>query len=79
MRPAEQKLLLGMGLDSDGEARITRGENFLLLGGKAETHDAMQEKAIKFNEKLRERGTTLSEIDRAEAKEIAAEIDVKLL
>ena len=79
MKPKEKKVLLGMGLDSDGEARVTRGENFLLVGGKAETHENMQEKAVKFNEKLRERGRSLDDIGRDEAMEIAAEIDVKFL
>ena len=79
MKPKEKKVLLGMGLDSDGEARVTRGENFLLVGGKAETHENMQEKAVKFNEKLRERGRSLDDIGRDEAREIAAEIDVKFL
>ena len=67
-----------MGLDSDGEARLTRGENFILVGGKAETHEVMQEKAIKFNEKLRERGRTLDEIDRAEVRDIARKIGVEM-
>jgi len=73
-----RKLLLGMGLDSDGEARLTRGENFILVGGKADTHEAMQEKAIKFNEKLRERGRTLDEVGRSEARDIAREIGVEM-
>ena len=46
-------VLLGIGLDGrDGHVRITRGENFHLLGGSPETHQAMQEKCIRFNEKL---------------------------
>jgi hypothetical protein len=45
-------LLLGVGLDSDGHKRLTTGPNFALIGGSAETHATMTEKAIKINEKL---------------------------
>ena len=33
MKPDEKKVILGMGLDSDGEARLTKGDNFFLVGG----------------------------------------------
>ena len=43
--------LLGVGLDNgDGHTRITKGENFALLGGSEATHSQMQEKAIKLND-----------------------------
>ena len=79
MRPARKKMLLGAGLDSDGEYRVTRGEDFLLVGGKRETHEEMQEKAVKFSEKLSERGRTIDDVSRKEAREIAEEIGMKLL
>ncbi len=79
MKPQEKKVILGMGLDSDGEARLTRGDNFFLVGGTQDTHEVMQEKAVKFNEKLRERGRSLDDIDHTEARDIAEEIDIKLL
>ena len=48
--------MLGLGLDGkDGHTRITAGENFKLVGGSAETHGVMQEKAIKLNEHLKRR------------------------
>ncbi len=66
--------LLGVGLDNDdGEVRITRGENFHLLGGSAETHESMQEKVIKFNEKLGERGKKLGDLEHREFLDLAAE------
>ena len=66
--------LLGVGLDNDdGETRITRGENFFLVGGSHETHGTMQEKCIKFNEKLDARGKTLDGLERAEFLDIAAD------
>jgi hypothetical protein len=56
-------LLLGLGLDSkDGHVRITRGQNFRLIGGSRETHEQMQETAIKFNEELHKRHKRLEDI-----------------
>ena len=67
--------LLGVGLDgSDGHVRVTRGDNFHLVGGSEDTHGVMQEKAIKFNEKLRGRGKRLEDVSRDEFREIAHEI-----
>ncbi len=53
-RSKERKAaLLGLGLDcEDGHTRLTKGENFVLYGGSQDTHAAMQETAIKLNEKL---------------------------
>lgn len=52
--------LLGVGLDNDDEQkRITQGEEFLLMGGSEETHERMQEVAIRFEASLKERGKRL--------------------
>ena len=67
-------LLLGIGLDSDGHKRITTGENFALLGGTAETHEIMTEKAIKINEKLAAKGKALEEVSREEMDDIAQSV-----
>jgi len=69
--------LLGVGLDSDGSKRITTGPNFALVGGTEETHDAMTEKAIKINEKLKARGKQLEEVSREEFDDIAHEVGLK--
>ncbi|MCX7805403.1 MAG: hypothetical protein N3A38_09470 [Planctomycetota bacterium] len=67
--------LIGLGLDNDdGHVRVTRGENFGLFGGSKETHERMQEKAIKFNEELKARGKRLEEIGREEFCEIADKV-----
>ena len=64
-------LLLGLGLDSkDGHVRVTRGPNFQLLGGSKETHEVMQETAIKVNEELSKRGKRLEEVEPNEFKDI---------
>jgi hypothetical protein len=53
---------LGVGLDSkDGHQRLTKNEHFLLVGGSEETHEKMQETAVKFTEALENKGKTLRE------------------
>jgi hypothetical protein len=63
-RAAKRKaLLFGLGLDNkDGHVRITRGPNFQLIGGSQQTHEVMQETAIKFNEELKKRGKPLENL-----------------
>ena len=70
-------MILGIGLDSDGHKRLTTGPNFALVGGSKETHEQMTEKAIKINEKLKERGKHLHEVSRAEFDDIAHEVGLK--
>ena len=70
-------LLLGVGLDSDGHKRVTTGKNFALVGGTAETHEAMAEKAIKINEKLARRGKELHEVSHEEFDDIAHEVGLR--
>ena len=63
----ERGMLVGVGLDNtDGEKRITKGENFVLAGGSEETHDRMTETAIKFNEELSRKGKQISDLSRDE-------------
>ena len=67
-------MLLGLGMDNeDGEVRLTRGENFHLVGGSADTHGAMQEKCVKFNEKLEAKGKQLGDLERKEFLDLADE------
>lgn len=73
-RPKKNKkaVLLGLGLDGkDGHVRVTRGENFQLVGGSKETHEVMQETAVKINEELDKRGKQLGEISKNEFIDIA--------
>ena len=62
---------LGLGLDNqDGHQRLTRSEEFLLVGGSAETHERMQETALRFSEALRRQGKCLHETPAEEAIEL---------
>lgn len=75
--PRSKAMLLGLGLDNyDGHTRVTRGENFHLLGGSQETHEVMQDKCIRFNEKLQARGKHMGELARQEFLDIAAECEM---
>lgn len=58
----EELGLLGIGLDNeDGHKRITRGEEFVLVGGSQETHERMQDVAIRVTESLKDRGKRLQD------------------
>ncbi len=70
-------LILGVGLDSDGHKRLTTGPNFALVGGSKDTHEQMTEKAVKINEKLKERGKHLHEVSHEEFDDIANEVGLK--
>jgi hypothetical protein len=70
-------LMLGVGLDSDGKKRITTGPNFALVGGTEATHEQMTEKAIKINERLKERGKRLETVTHEEFDDIAQEVGLK--
>ncbi len=62
--------LLGLGLDGDGEKRITRAENFSIVGGSEETHDFMTETAIKTFEDLKRKGKSLDDTSAQELSDI---------
>ena len=71
--------LLGVGLDNkDGHVRITRGDNFHLMGGSQETHEQMQEQTIKLNEKLSNRGKCLDNVSPEEFRDIAQELGMQV-
>jgi hypothetical protein len=66
--------VLGVGLDGDdGHKRITRTEEMVLVGGSAETHERMQETAIRFGEELEKRGKRLEDTPMREALEMLRE------
>ena len=66
--------LLGLAFDNDDNTRLSRGRNFLLLGGCQETHAVMQETAVKINEHLDKRGTRLEDVSPSELGRICREV-----
>jgi len=76
----KKALLLGLGLDNnDNHVRVTRGDNFHLFGGSQETHEQMQENAIKLNEKLDQRGKRLEDVTHEEFIDLAHELGMKII
>ena len=56
--------LLGIGLDNeDGHKRITRAEDFSIVGGSAETHEGMTETLCKTFEDLKTAGKDLNSVE----------------
>ena len=79
-RKQHKAKLLGVGLDNDdGEMRVTRGPNFSLVGGSEDTHETMQEKCIKFNEKLSDKGKQLEQLERKEFLDLAGEVGMPIV
>ena len=64
---------LGVGLDGDGHRRITQADHFILVGGSAETHERMQETAVKFGEALDKKGKKLKDVTPDEAADLLRE------
>ncbi len=55
--------LVGVGFDNqDGLHRVTRGGNFVLVGGSADTHEQMISKVIEVQEGLENCGESAVEI-----------------
>ena len=66
--------LLGLGLDGDdGHKRVTRGKDFVLLGGSQETHERMTDVVLRMNEKLKRKGKTYGELSANEFEDLARE------
>jgi hypothetical protein len=67
--------MLGVAFDNDDDqTRLTRGSNFLLVGGSQETHSVMQETAIKINEQLDKRGKRLEDVPIGELRNICQDV-----
>ncbi len=68
--------LLGVGLDGkDGQTRVTKGDEFVLFGGSAETHERMQDLAMHLSERLRKTGKRISDATLSELSRLVREID----
>jgi hypothetical protein len=66
---------LGLAFDNDdGHTRLTRGKNFLLVGGSQQTHGVMQETAVKINEHLDRRGKRLEDVSVRELGDVCREV-----
>ena len=65
---------VGVGLDGrDGHQRVTQSDHFVLVGGSAETHERMQDTAVRFAQSLKRTGKPLSETPAAQAIDLLRE------
>jgi len=77
MQPVRKAGIIGIGLDgADGHTHITRGDDFLLMGGSESTHETLRNAVEKFNQALALRGKTLLDLTEAELNEIVESLDV---
>ncbi len=68
--------LLGIGLDGkDGHSRITKGDDFFLVGGSAETHERMQDLTIRITEQLGRKGKRIRDASPSELRDLADDLD----
>lgn len=67
--------MLGVGLDNQNEeeTRLTKGENYLLVGGSKQTHEIMQETAVRVNEQLEKKGKRLADLEPEEFRDVMSE------
>jgi L-lactate utilization protein LutC len=70
--PNQARCLLGVGLDNeDGHTRLTRGEDYVLMGGSEDTHERMQDRVERFRHSLKKMGTDLQRASSEEMTEAA--------
>lgn len=62
--------LFGLGLDGDGQKRITRAERFSIVGGSEETHECMTETVMKTFEDLKRRCKDLDDVSPEELTDL---------
>jgi hypothetical protein len=68
--------LLGIGVDNrDGHTRITKGKDFVLVGGSAETHERMQDFTIRLTERLAKKGKRIADTSVKELRDIARDLE----
>jgi len=71
----KRRIMIGLGLDcEDGHTRITRGDNFSLFGGSKDTHEQMQEHAIRVNEALAKQGISLDKVSGQQLADIHCKV-----
>jgi hypothetical protein len=68
MKRSPRAHILGIGFDNaDGHKRITRADQFSVVGGSEETHERITETLLKTCDDLRRKGKS---IDQAEPREL---------
>jgi hypothetical protein len=70
-KPKNSVHLIGVGLDNeDNHKRLTRSEQFSIIGGSKQTHEMMTETLIKTMEDVKKRGKRLETIEHKELSDL---------
>lgn len=66
-------LLVGVRVDrGDGHTRVSRGKDFVALGGTKEGHEHLRETVAQISDEVKRRGRAMGEVKAEELKEIVA-------
>jgi hypothetical protein len=69
----KEGFLVGVRTDGeDGHTRVSRGKDFVALGGTKEGHDHLRETVAEIRHEVRRRGRDLAEVRAEEFREILA-------
>ena len=72
-------LLVGVRLDrGDGHSRVSRGKDFVALGGTKEAHEHLRETVAGISDEVKRRGREMGEVRREEFREILAVVADKV-
>lgn len=66
-------LLVGVRTDKgDGHTRVSRGEDFMAVGGTKDAHEHLRETVAEISQEAKRRGRDLGEVRKEEFREIVA-------
>ena len=66
-------LLVGVRLDKgDGHSRVSKGKDFVALGGTKEAHEHLRETVAEISDEVKRRGREMGEVRKEEFREILA-------
>lgn len=72
-------LLVGVRLDKgDGHSRVSRGKDFVALGGTKEAHEHLRETVAEISDEVKRRGREMGEVRKEEFREILAVVVEKV-
>jgi hypothetical protein len=69
----KEGLLVGVRVDEgDGQTRVSRGDDFVAVGGTKEAHEHLREAVAEISDEVKRRGRALAEVRREELREIVS-------
>jgi len=72
-KSGKKGFLVGVRVDKgDGHVRVSRGGDFVAMGGSKEAHEHLRETVAEISDEVKRRGRDLGEVHREEFREILA-------